>query len=205
MIDTPRCCSEMLESRLLFAGDVSVAVEGDDLFIRGDDAGNKITVTGGLGFFSVEPRGTTTVNGDTDDETFEFEGIDHVRIFLKGGKDTVQVDALAISEQLVIHTGSKRDVVELTDVTVGDQLRINTKSADDIVTIDNVTIDADAFVRLGAGDDELTVNDSTFEEDFTGRGKEGDDVITIDDDTGIDGTVTLTGGPGTDDITDESD
>lgn len=81
---------ESLEGRDLKAGDVIVAVSGDNLAIIGDGAANEIRIRQSLGRLVIEGLNGTEINGK--DRAFKAYVSGDIRIDLNNGLDKVTVD-----------------------------------------------------------------------------------------------------------------
>jgi hypothetical protein len=198
---------EWLESRTLLSGNVTITVQNNTLRIRGDGSDNAITIRqqtddDGFNEFLVTARDGTTINGDDEEEDFDRAEI--VSVFLKNGDDDVILNDLDLGGFLRVGTSNGNDSVTVNTADIGEHLYISTFDGSDDVDLNNVTVENRARVFLGADDDDLTINNGQFNADLIIRGKSGADAITLDGDTDTDGDKQVFGGPGVDDIEDDS-
>jgi hypothetical protein len=193
---------EVLESRNLMAGDVSVTVSGGDLLIAGDALDNQVRIDqSGLAAneFRVSGERLTGINGDAvpvvvsgvtggvfirlgqnrDKVTFDGGQIPgDLRIISGGGADAVILDGTTVGGQLHIETGAGPDSVHLLGVEVGDLARIATGVGADVVTRENSVFHGVSLASTGAGNDTVLTRQSTFEQTDMVRTGGGDNLET---------------------------
>src|SRR5439155_18107652 len=146
---------EQLESRVVLDGNVNAFVSGGTLHLNSGSADSQITITQTAAHsFTVSSRdGTTTINGQTSDQTFTGVRKD-MDINLGNGDDVVEIDgsvfgAATINNRLNINTGGGADQVLLNNVhAIG--LHINTGSGNDLVNISNDGADSRIVVTKEA-------------------------------------------------------
>jgi hypothetical protein len=193
---------ERLEDRRLLAGDVTAQIVKGDLVIRGDNAGNGITIAAGSVAGTVVITGinaggaATRVNG-TANGAVTLSGLtDDVIIKLKGGNDVVTMTGpLTIPGDLDIGGGKGHDTFTLGNVTIGDSLKMKLARGNDTATLTNVTVSDDAQIKAKSGSDTVMITNSIFEE-LEVRMGQGNDNLGIGGTTVRDQT-TLKGGRGT--------
>jgi hypothetical protein len=164
-----------LEYRCLLAGNVLVAVNGGELDITGDSAGNVVQITSGPGHqFTVRgvpDNGPTTINGKPFVNVDGVKG--DVKVALGGGDDILVLlgttRALALPKGLRVSVGSGNDIVALTNVTVSGGLEIRSDSGGDrsasgreTIALEDVDVAGDTKIQTGAGDDTVAIADSGF-------------------------------------------
>ncbi len=142
---------ESLESRELLAGNVNVVVDGIDIRVIGNDAGNEIQVEGVGGTLRISGVNGTTVNwksapvefdltaGEFGDLRFALNAGDDIvnitgdiempgRLILYGhaGGDRISLDGnLRFGGDMVIAGGANGDIIDLAGLFAGDKLIVN--------------------------------------------------------------------------------
>jgi hypothetical protein len=208
--------TEPLEYRCLLAGNVLVAVNGGELDVTGDGAGNgvQITVASGHQFAvrGIADNGPTTINGKPLVNVDGVKG--DVTVALGGGDDILSVlgttRALALPKGLRVSVGSGDDLVALTNVTVKGNLEIRSGSdgdgsanGRDTVALQDVDVGGDARLQTGAGKDSVTIADSGFGGKLEVGLGAGDDSLSIANSEVL-GDFEVDGGDGFDAFSDES-
>lgn len=177
---------ELLENRLLLAGNVLASVDHGDLVVRGDGADNAIQITQeSPGIYKVTGLDGTTVNGvaaftNTTEVTDDFDirmhkGADHVLI--QG------TSAITVPDDLRVRTGRGNDGVSLKDVTVNDDTQIRLRADDDSLNIVDSTFKDHFKLRAATGLDKIAVEGSQFDDDADLRTGAGDDIVVLCDST----------------------
>jgi hypothetical protein len=153
-----RLLLEALEDRRVFAGNVTVALAGLNLYILGDNADNAIDITASTGPNSagrvtITPQAGTTLNGLNTSLTTRSFG--NLNIRMLRGDDTVNfigaasaVDALIGS--MYIDQGEGDNTLSVSDYRIGQTLAIRNGSGTDSVTLDNVVTGLDIVVNNGS-------------------------------------------------------
>jgi hypothetical protein len=205
-----------LEYRCLLAGNVLVAVNGGELDLTGDAAGNGVQITAGSGHqFTVRgvpDNGPTTINGKPFVNVDGVKG--DVRVALGGGDDILSVfgttRALALPKGLRVSLGSGNDLVVLTNVTVKDGLEIRSGSGGDrsasgreTIALEDVDVAGDTKFQTGAGDDTVAIADSGFGGKLEVGLGAGNDSLSIAN-SDVLGDFEVDGGDGFDTFIDES-
>lgn len=214
---------DLLESRLVLDGNVSIGFRRGVLSIVGDAAANQISIASDAsGHVTVTSTdGITTLNNDVGPLTFSGvtnglsvnmgggdDGVDitgvrsqkDVAINLGNGNNTLTIEGMYVRKNLSISSGSGDDVIFMTFVNVSKELRINTGAGNDNVTLDTIAAGKHSSMNTGAGDDVVTITDSTFSEHaqlYTGAGN--DDITLVDNVFGKEALVD--GGSGDDVLT----
>jgi len=164
---------EPLESRVVLDGNVNAFLSGGTLHINSGSANNEITITQNAAqSFTISSRdGTTTINGQSSDQTFNGVRKD-LDINLGGGADVVEMDgssfgAATVSNRLNINMGSGDDQVLLNHIhALG--LHINTGSGNDLLNVgndgaeDGMIIVKEAVIVMGSGRDDARIFNSDF-------------------------------------------
>jgi hypothetical protein len=189
---------EMLESRRLMAGDVSVSLEPARpgrpptiLRIEGDNAGNQVRVIEqDEGVVRVQGLDGTTINGEAADLVLQSSAnrIPLTEVNLGNGDDTIEFLAESFSASgKSISTGNGSDVVQIVAPFFAPGVRIDTGNGDDSVLLDysqslsisNINIDT------GRGDDfvDLSLRESGSISSATGGSVvstgSGDDIVQL--------------------------
>ncbi len=179
---------ELLESRTFLSGNVDAYLSRGSLVLRGDGAGNEVTVTvgppdgGGAGTVVVSGGGDTTVNGGAGAATLGPATRD-VRVRLGGGDDRLTLAGLRVGRDLYVRGAAGSDAVTLDSVSVAGRASLSTGAGADTLTFGAAAFAGPALVRLGAGDDAAT-GAATFAAGRRIDEGPGADVITLDEDGG---------------------
>src|SRR5262249_36296766 len=106
-----KCKFESLENRQMMAGDVFANVSAGILTIRGDNLSNGITITAGPNPNEVVVTGInvdgsgTAVNGLVNTPVTLVNVTRDIKISMRRGNDTVNVNNLTVNGDLEIRTG----------------------------------------------------------------------------------------------------
>ena len=171
---------EKLEDRQMLAGQVRVIVNGNDIRVLGDGAGNDVEIGDVGGQIRVFSSNNTTniVNGNTGVSS---ANLGTLRILMRGGDDSVRI---------------------LDGVEVGGSLDIRTAGGFDFVRMHGGHIvNGPTAIRTGGGNDNFYVADTDFEGAFrlvTGGGNDFVFLGESDDTINFDRTVTVSMGGGSD-------
>jgi hypothetical protein len=164
-----RFCYESLEDRRLMA--VTPSMKNGLLTITGDNSDDKVVITGS------QIPGEVFVNGE------RFTGLQHIKIDLKHGNDTVEIKNLAFGKlDMNTGTGSGRDNDQITfqNVHTYGPTSIKTGTGNDVVTITNSNFHSHSTkIDLGDGDDSLNINRSTVGAPLTIDASNGNDRVSI--------------------------
>lgn len=205
---------ERLESRMVLDGNVRAFLSGGNLQVIGDSGDNQITITqSSLRSFTISSRdGSTTINGQSGDQTFTRVRKD-LNINLGNGADVVEIngtadDAVTVGNRLNIITGSGADQVLLNEVhAIG--LHINTGSGDDVVNAGNdgaeggLVITKEAVILTGSGQDDARLANSNFKRFLTLDMGNNNDQTTMQNVT-VHRRSVINGGPGDDTLNREN-
>lgn len=135
------------------AGDVSVRVKGGgSISIVGDREDNAIQIldTGG----QVEIRGIDGTSVDLDMTGVDATAVDKLSVQLRGGDDSVQLDAaVTIQSKLQIATGSGDDQVEILGSVVDGKTVLSTGGGDDDIDLEGTIFNGKVTIKTGSGDD----------------------------------------------------
>ncbi len=190
---------EALESRDLPAV-IAFVTGGGDLVIRGDDAGNIISVNQtdlGPDEFRIIPSIVTTVNGSADpvimggvtrnimfmggdgNDSFDFTGIvpRHFRYTDRGGDDILVLFTLDVGGSVMINTGRGDDVVLLFEAEVAGKTTVNTGGGNDEVSLIDSVLAEKVRVETGAGVDTFSASTTVFADALIVRGGPGNDTL----------------------------
>jgi hypothetical protein len=169
---------EPLESRQLLAGNVTAVLDGGDLDIRGDNLGNRISVTQiGPGTYRVTGIGTT-VNGGAG--PVDIAGVtDDVDIRLGDGDDAVLVFSAEIPDELEIRTRGGNDLVTVSSVSVNGETEVKTKDGIDLLEFIDCTFRGEFELKTGNGDDFAEAENCTFFDEAEFDMDDGNDELII--------------------------
>ena len=181
--------AEALETRVLFAGDVSVFVDdAGNLIVVGDGAANciQLDMFGSFTVLGCDHGGApTTVNGVPNGQAvFGVEDDDDIRIYLGDGDDEVRVgqrsDSVDPPDDLEIDAGAGDDfVLTVGDINVADDLEIFAGPGDDTVQIYTTQVGDDLALSAGDGDDDVTLYGSQIGGDLLVRTGGGSDHVRV--------------------------
>jgi hypothetical protein len=175
---------EALESRAMMAGNVTAAVVGGNLLIRGDNQFNDIAITAGPnpGDFLITGNNGTTVNGSSAPIT-ESGVTRNVMIAFKKAGCTLKIgdsqdQTLSIPGQLAIGAGSGNNTIDLENLQIGGNLNVGLGNGQNTLTVDSVTARA-ALIGAGSGGDTVTISNTTVTKEFLVGTGNGSDTVTI--------------------------
>lgn len=179
-----RLMVERLEDRLVPAGNVLVALQGDQLVVTGDALSNGLEVSPGTVGGQVVFRGLdgTRINGMSDVFVQTVPGgIDNFNIALGEGDDVLVltnrseadphwplssspagIRTLTVQQDLTIVGDKGADVIQLRNVIVQGNLDIRTHQGGDVVVVEGVNAAAGVSVDSGSGADALLIRGSTI-------------------------------------------
>lgn len=201
--------AQVLETRVLPAGNVTVRISGDSLIINGNAEDNEVSLIVEDGNLVVRGLNDTTINGEEDDfivaeDSETFEGRVAVKLgagddsFAVGddvvingrlaitdffGNDRISIDAATINGGLTVFTFFGDDSVRLNGTQVSGKTRIFTGFGDDLVVIDGITSTGFFKMSLGPGDDGVDTDGNTFEGKFITKLGFGADDANFDGDS----------------------
>lgn len=193
---------ESLEDRALKAGDVTVALVGDDLVIIGDNAANEVRIRQSLGRLVVEGLNGTQINGR--DRAFKALVGDDVRVDLNGGLDKLTVDH---ETPLLFQTDIKGDLdvdevedVKLFNLDLHGSLDVDLESVNGRVRIFDFVIEGLTSIHGTGGEQDAEISAGIFDHNLTlNFSGSGDDSVILGGVT-ADTNVNITTGSGRDDV-----
>jgi len=200
--------AQMLEARVLPAGNVTVRMTADALLINGDSANNEISIIVEDGNLVVTGLNDTTINGEEDDfiitedgETFE----GRVVVRLRNGNDTFSIgDDVVINGGLLVDDLLGNDRVAIDAATINGGMRISTHYGDDGIRLNGTQISGAAYLYAGFGDDLVVLDNVTASAFFKISMGPGDDGVDTDGNT-FDGRFVVKLGHGADDANFDGD
>jgi hypothetical protein len=141
---------ELLESRILLSGTVTLKSAHGRLFITGDDQANQIVISEHNNLVDVGGlAGTTLVGAHKDIAGKFFRGI---VVTLKGGNDLVTFSGHLFGD-LNIDTGDGNDIIAVANASVSNDMLIKSGPGDDGVDVSNSSIRFIAEVEQDTGRD----------------------------------------------------
>jgi hypothetical protein len=161
-----KCKFESLENRQMMAGDVFASVHAGTLTIKGDNLSNGITITAGANPNEVVVTGIniggsgTGVNGLVNTPVTLVNVTRNIKISMKRGNDTVNVNNLTVNGDLKIRTGRGLDTVSVNSSTICGDLKIKTSGGADEVNVVNTSVAGETDVRTGKDCDNVTMSGS---------------------------------------------
>ena len=176
---------EPLERRLMLSGNVLATLLGGDLFIRGDEFDNDLSLELDDNQIVLVGNSDTTINGTADpfvvsesntidgklfvklgrgnDQFIATSGIEverSARIYGGSGDDTIGLQGITIADKLKIKSGSGNDSIALLDVNA-DRVKLKSGSGDDLVSVDGVTVDRKVKISTSSGADDVVLQNSS--------------------------------------------
>ena len=165
---------DSLEPKRLLAGNVNANVQGEHIFLRGDQADNQIRIYSSGGRIRIQGLDGTTINRQsiiTVDNSFfpssdngrigsEFSG--GIRAHMGPGNDNVFVEEVRLLDRSIIYGGTGDDFVRVTSTDFFDTAVIQTFDGNDTISISDTNITDTLFAITLDGDDSLTIENSTF-------------------------------------------
>ena len=175
---------ELLESRVLLAGNVTAGLVDGNLTITGDaDDNNVEVVVTGEG---VVVRGLdgTTVNGSADDAVM-IPGEDAIAGSLTAnlgdGNDRIQIEGVDIRRRTTISGGNGDDEIGLTSLSARRKVELHGGTGNDTIVVNNVESRREVKVTGGEGDDLVVVNGLSTRRKLAIVTGSGDDNVSIAD------------------------
>lgn len=174
-----RLGAELLESRVVPAGNVTVAVQGGLVSVLGDADANAVEIsTGSGGAVAFRGLNGTRVNGSGDQLVVPGNGgLAGLSVSLGGGDDHViissrseadprwpyppGISALQVAQAVNIDGGEGHDVTQLRNVTVGADLNVIGAQGDDITVLESVNVAGNFAIKSGPGANSVLVRAST--------------------------------------------
>ena len=161
-----------LEPKRLLAGNVRANVQGEHIFIRGDQFDNQIRIdTNDNGFITIDGLNGTTINNRPSvvvENSVLVSGEDRVgsqfagglRVHLGPGDDAIDVDGIRLNDRSIIYGGLGNDEINVSNTEVIDTAVVQTFTGDDNVVISNTLVTDTLFAFTLDGQDSLIVEDS---------------------------------------------
>jgi len=162
---------ESLEPKRLLAGNVNANVQGEHIYIRGDQQDNQIRITADNGKIRISGFDGTTVNNrnavfvenSTDVNgssrvSSEFSG--GLRIHMGPGNDRLDIDRIRLNGRSIIYGGTGDDQVAISSTEFINSAIVQTFTGDDGVTINNTRVTDTLYAITHEGADRLTVSNS---------------------------------------------
>jgi cyclophilin family peptidyl-prolyl cis-trans isomerase len=200
--------AQVLEARVLPAGNVNVRISNNTVVITGDREDNEVSVIVEDGNLVVRGLNDTTINGEEDDfivaeDSETFDGKLLVRLgtgndtFAIGedveingrvtvwdffGNDQVSIDQASINGGLNIFMFYGNDSVRLNGTTISGLTNIFTGFGDDLIVLDDITTSGFFKIAAGPGDDGVDTDGNTFGGRFVTRLGAGADDANFDGD-----------------------
>ena len=181
---------EGLEQRAMLAGNVTAAVRGGTLFVRGNGEDNAVVIqqTGANRFTVVGAAASdTTINGRAEGTAFVANGVRNFDIDLGGGDDSLGVsnsDTFLIdleTEMLGGPTAAQGDIADA--LTIRGFANIRLGDGDDALGL-QLRAGSSILINTGAGSDAAVVEGSTatyllVQADTGNQATDGDDFVRI--------------------------
>src|SRR5262245_60967623 len=195
-----KCKFESLETRRMFAGDVTFEVHGGEAEIEGDNFSNGVIITSGLNPNEVVVTGITVAGNPTRvngiaNGSITLPGVIHgMEVKMGLGDDTVNVTNLNINGKSKIDMGPGVDTLNMNNSLFKSKVKIKTNRAMDFVTLMNSTVRGDLNVKTGTGGDNVTLTNMNAGK-LTGGFGQGNDSVVISGTT-VTTSTTLNGNSG---------
>ncbi len=165
------------------ANGVQVALEGQQLRIEGDDAGNAITIRQlASGEVIVTGRNGTLINGQL---SVRFRGavLETVEMRMEGGNDDVLVNGLSISNDLFANLGEGNDRFRSTGAPtqIQNNLSIEGGAGNEVITIADWSIASDVTIDGQVGTLNATLTRVAADFGITVIGDDARDTVRLTD------------------------
>ena len=179
-----------LETRQMLAGVVSVDLISNNLFIRGDNDSNEISLSlDSNNIATIEGSADTRIEFSKNKETrINLTSLDNVFVHMGAGDDLVAFDmqSQGIAGNISIQLANGNDTLFLmgdpeTANAIGGDLRIHCSSGSDLVFVSDMSIDDDLCVTGGRGDDLVMLQSINVHDKTLISSQAGDDSIAIAD------------------------
>lgn len=214
--------AERLEGRQPLAGDVGIALLGNQLVIEGDAEANALTVerSAGGGFDirgSVLGDDATTINGG--DEAFHVDSLDgNVLIDMGAGDDSLTLggdgqassgsllanrNSFRLNGNLLANLGAGNDTFSANLAGRGDLTVMGGPGSDDIAVsgrVGSLTVIADGLNADSSGADSVQLSNLRARGDVNVFTMGGDDQIALSGDLRIQSNLTIDSGEGADQV-----
>ncbi len=179
---TRRLKLEALESRKMMAGDVSVALEGQLLTVRGDNLGNQVVLSqNAFGAMTIVGRNGTTINGLGSLRLVNPQ-LNQLDIRMEGGDDAVSLNGVRVANDLFVDMGRGNDVLVTTFAapsTVGANATIEGGAGSDTIQLNGLIVGEDLKVEGGPGFLNLRLNAVTVDKALTIISDDANDSVAV--------------------------
>ena len=154
---------EQLENRQLLAGNVTTALNGDQLVITGDGSANVLLITQTAPNTFKLTGGGTKVDGQNSET---ISGVTNMFIDMGGGSDALTIKGVTLTGNtgeisLGILLGDGSDALVMSGVTTYDACGINGGSGNNAIVIDKSSFGYDLGIQTYGGVDAITITRST--------------------------------------------
>ncbi len=161
-----------LEPKRLLAGNVNANVQGEHIYVRGDQLDNEIRIYANEGKIRIQGLNGTTVNRInavtvnnstvvTSNDRIGSEFAGGLRVHMGPGNDVIAVDGIRLHDLSIIYGGTGNDQVTVSSTDVFDTAVVQTFSGNDRVAITNTQVTDTLFALTLDGEDSLILEDST--------------------------------------------
>ncbi len=152
---------EGLEYRRMLAGNVSAEVRDHVLIINGDSKSNSITLfQEANGQYDVIGNEGTRINRTQLNQRFDASIVSSIQIRLNGGDDTLLVQRVIVTGDLVIQSGLDDDQLVIRRVRIGKRLFIEDLAGQSDIALHAVVTQGKLRVLTGDKSDAVSVNAS---------------------------------------------
>lgn len=174
----------------MLAGVVSVDLISNNLFIRGDNDSNEISLSlDSNNIATIEGSADTRIEFSKNKETrINLTSLDNVFVRMGAGDDLVAFDMQSqrIAGNISIQLANGNDTLFLmgdpeTANAIGGDLRINCSSGSDLVFVSDMSIDDDLCVTGGRGDDLIILQSIIVHDKTLISSQAGSDSVAIAD------------------------
>lgn len=180
------------------AGDVSVALEGSLLKVRGDNLDNKVEISRtGAGDIIVYGGNGTLVNGQSSFRLAR-PNINAMDVRMAGGNDVVNLYGLRVANDLFVDLGEGNDRLSAqasSPSTIGANMAVYGGLGNDSVQLHRITVGQDLKIEGGRGSLQSLIVNSTLGKSLTVIGDElADSVVVHNTRVALDTNVETKGG-----------
>ncbi len=145
---------EVLEDRVLLAGDVTAVLQGSTLYITGDSAGNDLNIgQDDLGNVTVLGTDGTSINHDSGGNPVAFSGVKSITVSLGAGNDHLIIGGEDETAETDLTAADEETDEEGPKLSLAGSLTVATGSGDDIVRMSFTQVAGNVIIVTDGGND----------------------------------------------------
>ncbi len=176
---------------VLADGNVQVRLTGNgSLKIIGDNEDNRIRVTNnGSGIIRVVPIDGTTINEGPDGTDISGTTSNTIQgqlsINLRGGDNTLEIDEIAVNQDLKIIMKQGDNTLDLSNAAIGNNVSIRMGAGNNFIRIDNILVNQQLGIGLTNGQNTIGLFNTIVSDDVSLETGTGNDLVALAGDTSI--------------------